>query len=77
MASGVIVLDSEGGVIQVRDPANVSTGDFIKIETGDITTYKYLNGSYRSMKSLRKNVWWGWGRQRYYDYATRILAINA
>jgi hypothetical protein len=54
MASGVITLDSEGGIIQVRNPANVATGDFVKIETGDITTYKYINGAYAPMKSLRK-----------------------
>jgi hypothetical protein len=54
MASGVIVLDSEGGTVQVRDPANITTGDFVKIETGDITTYKYLGGAYYPMKSLRK-----------------------
>lgn len=54
MASGVIVLDSEGGIIQVRDPANVATGDFVRIDTGDITTYKYMDGAYYPMKSLRR-----------------------
>jgi hypothetical protein len=54
MASGVITLDSEGGIIQVRDPANVSTGDFVRIDTGDITTYKYIGGAYYPMKSLRR-----------------------
>ena len=54
MSSGVIVLDSDTGVIQVRDPANVSTGDFVRIEAGDITTYKYLDGAHYPLKSLRK-----------------------
>ena len=54
MASGVIVLDSESGTIQVKNPANITTGDFIQIDTGDITTYRYLNGAYHPMKSLRK-----------------------
>lgn len=54
MSSGVIVLDSDTGVIQVRDPANVSTGDFVRIEAGDITTYKYLGSAHYPMKSLRK-----------------------
>ena len=54
MASGVILLDSVNGVIQVKDPANITTGDYVKIDTGDVTTYKYINGSYAPMKSLRK-----------------------
>ena len=54
MASGVITLDSEEGIIQVKDPGNTTTGDYIAIEVGDITSYKYLDGAYRSMKSLRK-----------------------
>ena len=54
MASGVILLDSVNGVIQVKDPENVTTGDYVKIDTGDITTYKYLGGAYYPMKSLRK-----------------------
>ena len=54
MASGVITLDTEEGIIQVKDPGNTTTGDYIAIEVGDITSYKYLDGAYRSMKSLRK-----------------------
>jgi len=54
MSSGVILLDSVNGIIQVKDPENVTTGDYVKIDTGDITTYQYINGAYAPMKSLRK-----------------------
>jgi hypothetical protein len=54
MASGVFALDSSTGIMTIRDPNDLSTGDYIKIDVGDITSYKYLNGAYRSMKSLRK-----------------------
>ena len=54
MASGVFALDSTTGIMIIHDPNDLTTGDFIKIEVGDITSYKYLDGAYRSMKSLRK-----------------------
>ena len=55
MASGVIVLlNAQDGLIQVRDPSNVTTGDYVSIDRGDVTTYKYLSGAYRPMKSLNK-----------------------
>ena len=53
MGSGAISIDSETGVLQIRDPNNLTTGNYIRVETGDITTYQYLNGAYRPMRSLR------------------------
>ena len=47
-------MDSENGVLQIRDPNNLTTGNYIRVETGDITTYQYIAGAYRAMKSLRK-----------------------
>lgn len=37
-----IIIDSETGTIKVIDPTNLTTGDFIKIESGSLATYKYL-----------------------------------
>lgn len=54
MGSGAIIIDSELGVLQIRDPNNLTTGNYIRVETGDITTYQYIAGAYRAMKSLRK-----------------------
>ena len=54
MGSGAIVIDSENGVLQIRDPNNLTTGNYVRIDTGDIVTYQYLDGAYRPMKSLRK-----------------------
>lgn len=54
MGSGAIIIDSETGVLQIRDPNNLTTGNYIRVETGDITTYQYIGGAYRAMKSLRK-----------------------
>lgn len=54
MASGAVVIDSEDGVLQIKDPNNLITGNYIRVETGDITTYQYIAGAYRAMKSLRK-----------------------
>lgn len=54
MGSGAVILDSETGVLQIRDPNNLTTGDYVRVETGDITTYQYIAGAYRAMKSLRK-----------------------
>lgn len=54
MGSGAVILDSEDGVLQIRDPNNLTTGNYIRVETGDITTYQYIAGAYRAMKSLRK-----------------------
>ena len=54
MASGAVTLDSENGVLQIKDPNNLTTGDYIRIETGDITTFSYINGAYKAMRSLRK-----------------------
>lgn len=54
MGSGAVILDSETGVLQIRDPNNLTTGDYVRVDVGDISTYKYLNGAYREMKSLRK-----------------------
>lgn len=54
MGSGAVILDSETGVLQIRDPNNLTTGNYIRVETGDITTYQYIAGAYRAMKSLRK-----------------------
>ena len=54
MGSGAIIIDSETGVLQIRDPNNLTTGDYVRVDVGDISTYKYLNGAYREMKSLRK-----------------------
>ena len=54
MGSGAIIIDSETGVLQIRDPNNLTTGNYIRVETGDITTYQYIAGAYRAMKSLRK-----------------------
>lgn len=54
MGSGAVILDSEDGVLQIRDPNNLTTGNYIRVETGDITTYQYIGGAYRAMKSLRK-----------------------
>lgn len=54
MGSGAVILDSETGVLQIRDPNNLTTGNYIRVETGDITTYQYIGGAYRAMKSLRK-----------------------
>ena len=54
MASGAVTIDSENGVLQIRDPNNLTTGNYIRVETGDITTYQYIAGAYRAMKSLRK-----------------------
>lgn len=54
MGSGAVLIDSEAAVLQLKDPNNLTSGDYIRMELGDITTYKYLNGSYRPMKSLRK-----------------------
>ena len=53
MGSGAISIDSETGVLQIRDPNNLTTGNYIRVETGDITTYQYINGAYRPMRSLR------------------------
>lgn len=54
MGSGAIIIDSETGVLQIRDPNNLTTGNYIRVEVGDITTYQYIAGAYRAMKSLRK-----------------------
>jgi hypothetical protein len=54
MGSGAVIIDSETGVLQIRDPNNLTTGNYIRVETGDITTYQYIAGAYRAMKSLRK-----------------------
>lgn len=54
MGSGAIILDSEAGVLQIRDPNNLTTGNYVRVDTGDITTYQYIGGAYRAMKSLRK-----------------------
>ena len=54
MGSGAIIIDSENGVMQIRDPNNLTTGNYVRVETGDITTYQYIAGAYRAMKSLRK-----------------------
>lgn len=54
MGSGAIVIDSETGVLQIRNPNNLTTGNYVRVDTGDITTYQYIGGAYRAMKSLRK-----------------------
>ena len=54
MGSGAVIIDSDAGVLQIKDPNNLATGDYIRMETGDLTSYKYINGAYRPMKSLRK-----------------------
>ena len=54
MGSGAIIIDSETGVLQIRDPNNLTTGNYVRVDTGDITTYQYIGGAYRAMKSLRK-----------------------
>lgn len=54
LAGGVITLDSELGTMQVRDPNNIITGKYIHIESGDITTYEYINNVYYPLKSLRQ-----------------------
>ena len=54
MGSGAIIIDSETGVLQIRDPNNLTTGNYVRVDTGDITTYQYIAGAYRTMKSLRK-----------------------
>ncbi|OUO90111.1 hypothetical protein, partial [Cloacibacillus sp. An23] len=54
MGSGAVLIDSETGVLQIRDPNNLTTGNYIRVDTGDITTYQYIAGAYRAMKSLRK-----------------------
>lgn len=53
MASGAVTINSETGVLEIRDPNNLTTGNYIRVETGDITTYQYIGGAYRAMKSLR------------------------
>lgn len=54
MGSGAIVINSETGVLQIKDPNNLTTGDYIRMDVGDLTTYKYIAGAYRAMKSLRR-----------------------
>ncbi|WP_204245132.1 hypothetical protein, partial [Cloacibacillus sp. An23] len=54
MASGAVTINSEAGVLEIRDPNNLAIGDYVRVDVGDISTYKYLNGAYREMKSLRK-----------------------
>lgn len=54
MGSGAVLIDSEAAVLQLKDPNNLTSGDYIRMELGDITTYKYINGAYRPMKSLRR-----------------------
>lgn len=54
MGSGSVLIDSEAAVLQLKDPNNLTSGDYIRMELGDITTYKYINGAYRPMKSLRR-----------------------
>ena len=49
-----MLFDSETGRIVIKDPNNLLTGDYISMDVGDISTYKYLCGAYRQMKSLRK-----------------------
>lgn len=49
-----MLLDSSTGRIVIRDPNNLTTGNYVDITTGDITTYQYIAGAYRAMKSLRK-----------------------
>lgn len=52
MASGVIILDSEQGVIQVKDPSNLNTGDYTRIDEGNVISYRYIGGAYRPYRSL-------------------------
>lgn len=52
--NAAMLFDSETGRIVIKDPNNLTTGDYISMAVGDISTYKYLSGSYRQMKSLRK-----------------------
>ena len=54
MGNGAVFIDSETAQMMLRDPKNLTTGDFIRIISGDISTYKYIGGAYREMKSLRK-----------------------
>lgn len=54
MGNGAVFIDSETAQMMLRDPANLTTGDYIRIISGDISTYKYIAGAYREMKSLRK-----------------------
>lgn len=54
MGSGAVIIDSDAGVLQIKDPNNLATGDYIRMETGDLTSYKYIMDAYRPMKSLRK-----------------------
>ena len=54
MASGAVVLDSENGVLQIKDANNLATGDYIRMETGELSTYSYINGKYVALKSLRQ-----------------------
>ena len=49
-----MLLDSSTGRIVIRDPNNLTTGNYVDITTGDITTHQYIAGAYRAMKSLRK-----------------------
>lgn len=54
MGSEAVVIDSDAGILQIKNPANLTTGDYIRMEVGDLTSYKYIAGAYRPMKSLRK-----------------------
>ncbi|MCR5335380.1 MAG: DUF1983 domain-containing protein [Synergistes sp.] len=54
MGNGAVYIDSETAQLMLRDPENISRGDYIRIVSGDISTYKYIGGAYREMKSLRK-----------------------
>lgn len=56
LGNGGIMIDDESADnprILCRD-TSVTNGDYLEARKGDITTFKYLSGAYREMKSLRK-----------------------
>lgn len=53
-SNAAILIDSETGRLVIKDPNDLATGNFIRVDSGDISTFKYIAGAYREMKSLRK-----------------------
>lgn len=54
LAGGAILLDGQNGVVRISDPNDLTQGDYLTASNGELSSYSYLGGSYRRMKSLRR-----------------------
>ena len=54
LANGAIYIDGSLGRMRIQDPSNLTTGDYLEMDSGRLSTYIYANGAYQLQKNLRR-----------------------